>query len=169
VTIGMLGKTGWYISYSRPFDVSYDYCLESNKHDLNFDTYYLSPSDPMRLILNHSTISLGITFPVHRTRNLFFTTGISRIRSSCLQYFDKIPYNREMPVTKTLVFRKDKNFKAAGFDAGIVFRINNCILISIASSSFFDRLPEWDPKTDKNIYSYKYATTNYKLGLGYNF
>jgi hypothetical protein len=44
VTIGMLGKTDWYISYSRPFDVSYDYCLESNKHDLNFDTYYLSPS-----------------------------------------------------------------------------------------------------------------------------
>jgi hypothetical protein len=170
VTIGMLGRTGWYGSYSSSLQKQkQDYSLDSPEANLNFNTYHLQPSDPMKLIINYTMLNLGLTSPVFSGSPVFFNAGLSWAKSRCYQYFDKVFYNNDLPTETIMVYRTDKYFIANGLDAGVFIRFKNQFLLSLNSSSFFDRIREWDPVTDTTEKYFKYTTTNYKVGIGYNF
>lgn len=170
VTIGMLGRTGWYGSYSRALKKhSQEYSFDSPPVHLNWDTYYLQPSDPMKLIINYTMVNLGLTRPVFSGSPIFLSAGLSWAKTSCYQYFDKIFYDRDLPTESLLAYREDKNFKTIGLDAGMIIRLKNQFLISINSSSFYDEIRDYNPETDTVKRDLKYTATNYKIGIGYNF
>jgi hypothetical protein len=169
ISIGMIGRTGWYFSYSRSLvNYTQEYDLD-NDEPLFFSSYSLRPSDPIELKIDFSMLNLGIIIPVISGSPFFVSAGASWAKSYYFQYFDKIYYTSEFPNESILVNRKDKYLKATGLDVGIIIRINNQFLFSFNSSRFYDNISERDPITDVYTRYFKYTLTNYKIGIGYNF
>jgi hypothetical protein len=158
---GMIGKTGWYISYVPPIrsrkyiakaDEFYQYYGIDN---LNFswnenmflkltgespEGYYVRLKDKNNTFLNHTRIKLGITQRV--SNNIFLKAGVGTASSTRYFRLKVIPYSNnpslEVPLNKAYYGIGRVEIEGPLIETGLVYRMFNRYLVELNLASLID-------------------------------
>lgn len=182
---GMIGKTGWYISYVpsvrakecivniypeyidflSQYSTWYILKLESFSKLIgeSYNGYYFKLKNKNNTFMNHHRLKVGLTQRVFN--NTYFLAGLGYARSTRYYRLDVIPYSNdpslEVPLKKTYYGIGNDETKSLFIDAGFAFRISDRYLINLNISKGF-----WI--SEEGGYSFL-LPFEVSFGVGYNF
>jgi hypothetical protein len=168
-TVGMIGQTGFYLSYLFPLKTTTPGVVINSKYNSVYhEEFWLGEPEEEKLVVDFNFFALGITQTVFK--QVVAKAGVVYGDVELLQRFNATPYTSSEPHFDIMVLRKDKSLNNSfGMNMGLTYRIREKLLFSADYYNFFGKKTLVDDYGNPVVSVGSSIISNLSIGIGYSF